>query len=149
MIRRPPRSTLFPYTTLFRSPARRPAGVDRRAPDLRFLDHPRLVVLRREGGRVPLRRARHHALPRPLGGGGHGWLGRVAPRRLVLRRHRQRVHGDPEPLLAHRALRGDRGGDARAPLGSGVGVNPPFSTPTHLLSAVTMSDDEKAELERI
>src|SRR5438132_3424240 len=24
MIRRPPRSTLFPYTTLFRSPARRP-----------------------------------------------------------------------------------------------------------------------------
>src|SRR2546430_12569610 len=26
MIRRPPRSTLFPYTTLFRSPNRRPAG---------------------------------------------------------------------------------------------------------------------------
>src|SRR5256885_6468663 len=26
MIRRPPRSTLFPYTTLFRSPARRPAS---------------------------------------------------------------------------------------------------------------------------
>src|SRR3712207_7389302 len=26
MIRRPPRSTLFPYTTLFRSPARQPAG---------------------------------------------------------------------------------------------------------------------------
>src|SRR2546430_15872452 len=25
MIRRPPRSTLFPYTTLFRSPSRRPA----------------------------------------------------------------------------------------------------------------------------
>src|SRR2546430_14016327 len=25
MIRRPPRSTLFPYTTLFRSPCRRPA----------------------------------------------------------------------------------------------------------------------------
>src|SRR5256885_3798339 len=76
MIRRPPRSTLFPYTTLFRS-------------------------------------------------------------------------GDPEPLLAHRALRGDRGGDARAPLGSGVGVDPPFSTPTLLLSAVAMPDDEKAELERV
>src|SRR2546422_4277271 len=30
MIRRPPRSTLFPYTTLFRSP---PAGVRRRAPE--------------------------------------------------------------------------------------------------------------------
>src|SRR5256884_5921114 len=26
MIRRPPRSTLFPYTTLFRSPAARPGG---------------------------------------------------------------------------------------------------------------------------
>src|SRR3989337_3106063 len=26
MIRRPPRSTLFPYTTLFRSPRRRPVG---------------------------------------------------------------------------------------------------------------------------
>src|SRR6266571_7326046 len=26
MIRRPPRSTLFPYTTLFRSPTRRQAG---------------------------------------------------------------------------------------------------------------------------
>src|SRR2546425_8531763 len=26
MIRRPPRSTLFPYTTLFRSAARRPGG---------------------------------------------------------------------------------------------------------------------------
>src|SRR6266508_5897288 len=26
MIRRPPRSTLFPYTTLFRSPARRRSG---------------------------------------------------------------------------------------------------------------------------
>src|SRR3712207_8507908 len=27
MIRRPPRSTLFPYTTLFRSPVRRPAAM--------------------------------------------------------------------------------------------------------------------------
>src|SRR5438445_2268434 len=32
MIRRPPRSTLFPYTTLFRSRAPRPPGV---GPDLR------------------------------------------------------------------------------------------------------------------
>src|SRR5258708_21631399 len=29
MIRRPPRSTLFPYTTLFRSDHREPAGGDR------------------------------------------------------------------------------------------------------------------------
>src|SRR5574341_415897 len=32
MIRRPPRSTLFPYTTLFRSHLHRPAA-DRQAPD--------------------------------------------------------------------------------------------------------------------
>src|SRR2546422_1758360 len=31
MIRRPPRSTLFPYTTLFRSPALRPAAIRARA----------------------------------------------------------------------------------------------------------------------
>src|SRR2546429_1784583 len=30
MIRRPPRSTLFPYTTLFRSPGHLPAGRHRR-----------------------------------------------------------------------------------------------------------------------
>src|SRR3712207_8342129 len=30
MIRRPPRSTLFPYTTLFRSPAQREHGADDR-----------------------------------------------------------------------------------------------------------------------
>src|SRR3712207_7429049 len=30
MIRRPPRSTLFPYTTLFRSRLARPAGEERR-----------------------------------------------------------------------------------------------------------------------
>src|SRR2546430_12175668 len=43
MIRRPPRSTLFPYTTLFRSPAPQSAG--RRAPprylpSARFAAHP-------------------------------------------------------------------------------------------------------------
>src|SRR3989337_3966781 len=32
MIRRPPRSTLFPYTTLFRSPGQRAAGPGRRRP---------------------------------------------------------------------------------------------------------------------
>src|SRR6185437_16905236 len=31
MIRRPPRSTLFPYTTLFRSPSRRRCSLRRRA----------------------------------------------------------------------------------------------------------------------
>src|SRR5260221_6166644 len=33
MIRRPPRSTLFPYTTLFRSPDRRRGGSDGTDPD--------------------------------------------------------------------------------------------------------------------
>src|SRR3712207_8321435 len=50
MIRRPPRSTLFPYTTLFRSPARaRLGGQDRRRqearPLLRRADRPRAAAL--------------------------------------------------------------------------------------------------------
>src|SRR3712207_7090788 len=40
MIRRPPRSTLFPYTTLFRSPTGH--GERRRHPDV--LQHARVVV---------------------------------------------------------------------------------------------------------
>src|SRR5438034_3990636 len=44
MIRRPPRSTLFPYTTLFRSHARGAFGdaaaVDRQWRDLRYLARP-------------------------------------------------------------------------------------------------------------
>src|SRR3712207_7328167 len=54
MIRRPPRSTLFPYTTLFRSPARR-----------------RPVLRGRHPGEQPVRQGRrrlHHevrAQPRP------------------------------------------------------------------------------------
>src|SRR6266702_7493468 len=43
MIRRPPRSTLFPYTTLFRSAGRGPrrghAGRDRRVPPHRSEEH--------------------------------------------------------------------------------------------------------------
>src|SRR5256886_5334068 len=51
MIRRPPRSTLFPYTTLFRSLARR-------LPDLRLTvgdraDHPETAVDRREPPGAP------------------------------------------------------------------------------------------------
>src|SRR5688572_31725081 len=39
MLRRPPRSTLFPYTTLFRSPARRgPPAAATRLSDLSGLD---------------------------------------------------------------------------------------------------------------
>src|SRR3712207_7727674 len=82
MIRRPPRSTLFPYTTLFRSVLRRPArpgdrgGLvlhaaeddddalvprrDRvaRRPDLEDREDPRLATLRRSVGSWPRRRRR-------------------------------------------------------------------------------------------
>src|SRR5258708_21466409 len=40
MIRRPPRSTLFPYTTLFRSPARRAPPHPPRVGRLRQRHHP-------------------------------------------------------------------------------------------------------------
>src|SRR5690242_21520227 len=56
MMRRPPRSTLFPYTTLFRSLVRRAAGAEREVParhDPRPLGHvhrPR-DPLRRHGER--------------------------------------------------------------------------------------------------
>src|SRR2546430_13331586 len=39
MIRRPPRSTLFPYTTLFRSPKQRRHRLERRAPEIAQLYH--------------------------------------------------------------------------------------------------------------
>src|SRR5690242_21405444 len=52
MIRRPPRSTLFPYTTLFRSPAVRP---------------PRVAQLERRLG-VRLRRRQRRPDPRVVGG---------------------------------------------------------------------------------
>src|SRR2546430_4517524 len=57
MIRRPPRSTLFPYTTLFRSPPRRGS---REASS--------------EDGGLPTAPARHHkpALQRSLGAPGPG-----------------------------------------------------------------------------
>src|SRR3712207_8539934 len=39
MIRRPPRSTLFPYTTLFRSGVLRPHGVADRVLGMRLVEH--------------------------------------------------------------------------------------------------------------
>src|SRR3989449_5502482 len=53
MIRRPPRSTLFPYTTLFRSGLR--AGGDRGPRDL----HRRRVPARRLSGRARRRSEEH------------------------------------------------------------------------------------------
>src|SRR3989441_11332623 len=65
MIRRPPRSTLFPYTTLFRSPAQH-----RLAPRL----HPRLADDRRARGE--LRRACRLRNQRPCAGGDDNGVGR-------------------------------------------------------------------------
>src|SRR2546427_2120441 len=50
MIRRPPRSTLFPYTTLFRSPAAAGGAVVRRAPAPQE-DQGRVAVRRRPAPR--------------------------------------------------------------------------------------------------
>src|SRR5688572_31206265 len=59
MIRRPPRSTLFPYTTLFRSPARRrPAGccaVVRRVDDERGRGRADRAFARAGASRAPPR----------------------------------------------------------------------------------------------
>src|SRR5256885_8949022 len=48
MIRRPPRSTLFPYTTLFRSGRGRPARLDGAVPEPRSLRSQRLLGERSE-----------------------------------------------------------------------------------------------------
>src|SRR3712207_9397309 len=57
MIRRPPRSTLFPYTTLFRSRAPPGGGARRPRPARRRARRGRRRVLRRRGEGAP-RRAR-------------------------------------------------------------------------------------------
>src|SRR2546425_7522061 len=102
MIRRPPRSTLFPYTTLFRSLRQPAAGI---GPDaavlsrvvlpLRFLGHlPRtLGARRRRGFRLPSTelagtlgpaQAGGRGLPPPPCGHNDGTVGRSAPGRLPL-----------------------------------------------------------------
>src|SRR5260221_5635833 len=53
MIRRPPRSTLFPYTTLFRSCALALGG-RRRGTTYRFPDKPIVDAARQEAGGLPV-----------------------------------------------------------------------------------------------
>src|SRR3712207_7805517 len=81
MIRRPPRSTLFPYTTLFRSRAREG---DRRATAKRRPRHVRDHRIRRIAGgeAATRRRARAARVPRVRLGGefaprGGGWEGKT------------------------------------------------------------------------
>src|SRR3989338_1940774 len=53
MVRRPPRSTLFPYTTLFRSsPARPGGGCSPKDPDKRLGPIPRLPAPHRKSTRL-------------------------------------------------------------------------------------------------
>src|SRR3712207_7746351 len=69
MIRRPPRSTLFPYTTLFRSmnldewtaPNRRPDGTEHKF-DVAYRDHPRKghIGLQDHGSDCWFRRSEEH-----------------------------------------------------------------------------------------
>src|SRR2546425_10498866 len=62
MIRRPPRSTLFPYTTLFRSPHTLQRGVEIKARDAPARPPPRVAVPPDEerGAPVALHQARRH-----------------------------------------------------------------------------------------
>src|SRR2546430_10123910 len=57
MIRRPPRSTLFPYTTLFRSSkGRRPSFIGAAPPNVAIPLYEKFVALLREksGGKIPV-----------------------------------------------------------------------------------------------
>src|SRR3712207_3144482 len=110
MIRRPPRSTLFPYTTLFRSPRRRavaPAVLERRLEEERDVD-----VVRDPGAAFGRGRGR-----RPLG----TLAGTAAEprRRLRLRARRGLEHRrhelGPGGARCRRPAR-DEGGAARRAL---------------------------------
>src|SRR5256885_7966131 len=63
MIRRPPRSTLFPYTTLFRSPGQ--GRRRRREPPVPFRLAPRRDLRRRASGRRLRARRRARSVPAP------------------------------------------------------------------------------------
>src|SRR5688572_32559607 len=63
MIRRPPRSTLFPYTTLFRSPARGGVDGDAELDDRRRVDGHSAAAIARRKRRVA------HANPHPAAPG--------------------------------------------------------------------------------
>src|SRR3989449_5033885 len=111
MIRRPPRSTLFPYTTLFRSrprdppaqPARPRGGVHA---GVRELHHRFHLAVRHRGHPPRLPAAAHLAtvarrvqLAARLGGGAD------APRLCRPRRHRHRRRGPAQPGLRGLAMR--------------------------------------------
>src|SRR5256885_6075010 len=64
MIRRPPRSTLFPYTTLFRSPngyGRSAASPESRAPDPRHRSPPHRKIPVGQRGRAEMKAGRRRS----------------------------------------------------------------------------------------
>src|SRR5438309_11162650 len=107
MIRRPPRSTLFPYTTLFRSRGRRPhprryppgtGGVARPHPALAAVGAPlRLRGARDRGAAAGLARPRTTRAPAPVD------RGAVAHRRgdVVAAAHVGVAGGAPPPRAGH------------------------------------------------
>src|SRR2546426_8515704 len=68
MIRRPPRSTLFPYTTLFRSDVVEPTGDERDLQDRRVVepDRPQALVIGRADAGGVFRHLYHVIEHRPL-----------------------------------------------------------------------------------
>src|SRR5256886_16222344 len=114
MIRRPPRSTLFPYTTLFRSRDSCVGGAEVRVPELLLsaLDSRRVLrrpTVRGDGGGV--RRFAHFLLPVRAG---PGHAARLLPRRAARARS---LGGLPHPhrLRRGRARRAARGAARRIP----------------------------------
>src|SRR2546427_2254941 len=114
MIRRPPRSTLFPYTTLFRSRGVGPVAGDRRAAGGGAVGAgPRVGggvkgPVEREGdrtARIHPARERRHVLDRLAGGGGRGGARGERRRRLVHRARLARVAA----AGAHRFVDGNDG----------------------------------------
>src|SRR5690554_7010462 len=60
MIRRPPRSTLFPYTTLFRSRTERVGPVDVHVEVLLEVDRQVALLAEREGAEAAVHRSEEH-----------------------------------------------------------------------------------------
>src|SRR3989442_15773937 len=118
MIRRPPRSTLFPYTTLFRSAtlADELVHVDRR--DQGVVDHDDRCARRLERARDEARIGLVQALPEAAVDERVHGRGSAAGRKDVEHLARVRPVGDIEPALERRARLGARDRVPRDPVGA-------------------------------
>src|SRR2546430_12823060 len=111
MIRRPPRSTLFPYTTLFRSPGRHGGIIVDRRGDVAQLVRDSAVGL---GPRVDLTAEQHllgqRAAELQEAREASSAIERTASVARGLRRPIPEPEANPEPLARLRMLRPRRGG---------------------------------------